>query len=109
MQIWSHATIFVPLGLVVSNELTNTNVLIMDVFTLLFQVISLSLWKDSLQHIQVNKMTLLEELHIRSLKVWNIVKITFEGERTYCSIVVSGAEFAHGHPATWFPAQPQEG
>ena len=25
-------------GLVVSNELTNTNVLIMDVFTLLFQV-----------------------------------------------------------------------
>ena len=36
-------TIFVPLGLVVSNELTNTNVLIMDVFTLLFQVTTLSL------------------------------------------------------------------
>ena len=33
-------------GLVVSNELTNTNVLIMDVFTLLFQVAS----KKSLKH-----------------------------------------------------------
>ena len=32
-------------------------------------------------------MTLLEELHIRSLKVWNTVKITFERERTYCSFV----------------------
>ena len=33
----SELIIFLP-GLVVSNELTNTNVLIQDVFTLLFQV-----------------------------------------------------------------------
>ena len=54
-----------------SNELTNTNVLIMDVFTLLFQVITFSLCCEEifLPHMQVNKMTLLEELHIRSLKV----------------------------------------
>ena len=43
-------------------------VLIMDVFTLLFQVTYYHC-EEIFYHIQVNKMTLLEELHIRSLKV----------------------------------------
>merc|ERR1711994_963959 len=61
--LWGHcqALKYLRIGLVVSNELTNTNVLIMDVFTLLFQV---------------NKMTLLEELHIRSLKVRSLPMAT---------------------------------
>lgn len=54
--LWGHcqALKYIRIGLVVSNELTNTNVLIQDVFTLLFQV---------------NKMVWLEEMHIRNLKV----------------------------------------
>lgn len=54
--LWGHcqALKYIRIGLVVSNELTSTNVLIMDVFTLLFQV---------------NKMVHLEEMHIRSLKI----------------------------------------
>ena len=43
-----------PTGNVVSNEVTTTNVLIYDVFTLLFQV---------------NKMVNLEEMHIKNLKI----------------------------------------
>jgi len=50
------------LGLVVSNELTSTNVLIQDVFTLLFQV---------------NKMVHLEELHIKNLKIRTLAMGTF--------------------------------
>lgn len=54
--LWGHCQHlkYMRIGLVVSNELTNTNVLIQDVFTLLFQV---------------NKMVSLEELHIKNLKI----------------------------------------
>jgi len=54
--LWGHCQNlkYMKIGLVVSNELTNTNVLIQDVFTLLFQV---------------NKMLHLEELHIKNLKI----------------------------------------
>lgn len=77
--LWGHchALKYLRIGLVVSNELTNTNVLIMDVFTLLFQVTQHH--SPRLQDrvgspnvtlaVQVNKMTSLEELHIRNLKV----------------------------------------
>ena len=51
-----------------SNELTSTNVLIMDVFTLLFQVRIVIMMCDP-PGLQVNKMVCLEEMHIRSLKV----------------------------------------
>jgi len=61
--LWGHcqALKYIRIGLVVSNELTNTNVLIQDVFTLLFQV---------------NKMTCLEEMHIRNLKVRSLAMAT---------------------------------
>merc|ERR1712142_1097391 len=54
--LWGHCQNlkYIRIGLVVSNDLTNTNVLIQDVFTLLFQV---------------NKMVHLEEMHIKNLKV----------------------------------------
>ena len=54
--LWGHCRRLrtMRLGLVVSNELVNTNVLIHDVFTLLFQV---------------NSMPMLEEFHIKSLKI----------------------------------------
>jgi len=54
--LWGHCQNlkYMKIGLVVSNELTNTNILIQDVFTLLFQV---------------NKMLHLEELHIKNLKI----------------------------------------
>lgn len=54
--LWGHCQNlkYMKIGLVVSNELTNTNVLIQDVFNLLFQV---------------NKMAQLEELHIKNLKI----------------------------------------
>eukprot|EP00088_Acartia_fossae_P045155 TRINITY_DN4838_c0_g2_i2.p1 TRINITY_DN4838_c0_g2~~TRINITY_DN4838_c0_g2_i2.p1 ORF type:complete len:1164 (-),score=256.22 TRINITY_DN4838_c0_g2_i2:454-3480(-) len=54
--LWGHCQNikYIKIGLVVSNEVTSTNVLIQDVFTLLFQV---------------NKMTHLEELHIKNLKI----------------------------------------
>ena len=68
--LWGHchALKYLRIGLVVSNELTNTNVLIMDVFTLLFQVCT-SVGSSSTFLTQVNKMSNLEELHIRNLKV----------------------------------------
>jgi len=61
--LWGHcqALKYIRIGLVVSNELTNTNVLIQDVFTLLFQV---------------NKMICLEEMHIRNLKVRSLAMAT---------------------------------
>merc|ERR1719209_270559 len=61
--LWGHcqALKYIRIGLVVSNELTNTNVLIQDVFTLLFQV---------------NKMIHLEEMHIRNLKVRSLAMAT---------------------------------
>jgi len=54
--LWGHCQNlkYLKIGLVISNELTNTNVLIQDVFNLLFQV---------------NKMLHLEELHIKNLKI----------------------------------------
>lgn len=54
--LWGHCQNikYIRIGLVVSNEVTSTNVLIQDVFTLLFQV---------------NKMSHLEELHIKNLKI----------------------------------------
>lgn len=54
--LWGHCQNikYIKIGLVVSNEVTSTNVLIQDVFTLLFQV---------------NKMSHLEELHIKNLKI----------------------------------------
>jgi len=61
--LWGHCQNlkYLRIGLVVSNELTNTNVLIQDVFTLLFQV---------------NKMLLLEEMHIKNLKVRSLAMAT---------------------------------
>jgi len=61
--LWGHcqALKYIRIGLVVSNELTNTNVLIQDVFSLLFQV---------------NKMVNLEEMHIRNLKVRSLAMAT---------------------------------
>ena len=59
-------------GLVVSNELTNTNVLIQDVFTLLFQVRFSKSFSFSVLlncDLKVNKMISLEELHIKNLKI----------------------------------------
>jgi len=54
--LWGHCQNlkYMKIGLVVSNEIPHTNVLIQDVFTLLFQV---------------NKMMHLEELHIKNLKI----------------------------------------
>jgi hypothetical protein len=54
--LWGHCQNikYIKIGLVVSNEVTSTNVLIQDVFTLLFQV---------------NKMSSLEQLHIKNLKI----------------------------------------
>jgi len=62
--LWGHCQNlkYMKLGLVVSNELTSTNVLIQDVFTLLFQV---------------NKMVHLEELHIKNLKIRTLAMGTF--------------------------------
>jgi len=61
--LWGHCQNlkYIRIGLVVSNELTTTNVLIQDVFTLLFQV---------------NKMLHLEEMHIRNLKVRSLAMAT---------------------------------
>ena len=60
-------------GLVIADEMTNANVLIMDVFTALFrvsiQVDNLKPQRLTLFKTQLNKMTELEEMHIRSLKV----------------------------------------
>ena len=54
--LWGHCRnlTYLRIGNVVSNEVTTTNVLIYDVFTLLFQV---------------NKMENLEEMHIKNLKI----------------------------------------
>ncbi len=77
--LWGHCRKLrhMQIGLVISNELTNTNMLIHDVFTLLFQVIPVfivpvqgqtrSLTSFSL--LQVNAMTELEEFHVRNLKI----------------------------------------
>merc|ERR1719239_6594 len=61
--LWGHCQNlkYLKIGLVISNELTNTNVLIQDVFNLLFQV---------------NKMLLLEEMHIKNLKVRSLAMAT---------------------------------
>ena len=60
-------------GLVIADEMTNANVLIMDVFTALFrvsiQVDNLKPQRLTLFKTQLNKMNELEEMHIRSLKV----------------------------------------
>ena len=54
--LWGHCRnlTYLRIGNVVSNEVTTTNVLIYDVFTLMFQV---------------NKMEYLEEMHIKNLKI----------------------------------------
>ncbi|CAB4067446.1 unnamed protein product [Lepeophtheirus salmonis] len=54
--LWGHChkLKYMKIGLVISNDVTTSNVLIHDVFALLFQV---------------NKMEFLEELHIKNLKI----------------------------------------
>merc|ERR1712066_276330 len=61
--LWGHCTnlSYLRIGNVVSNEVTTTNVLIYDVFTLLFQV---------------NKMVNLEEMHIKNLKIRSLAMAT---------------------------------
>ena len=74
-----HQLNYVASGLVIADEMTNENVIIIDVFTALFRVGQcashmISFSKHSrrvftISFVQLNKMLLLEELHIRSLKV----------------------------------------
>ena len=74
-----HQLNYVASGLVIADEMTNENVIIIDVFTALFRVGQcafhmISFSKHSrrvftISSVQLNKMLLLEELHIRSLKV----------------------------------------
>jgi len=70
--LWGHCRRLKRLrtGLVISNELTSTNMLIHDVFTLLFQVLKVSCWSTlRLISSQVNSMAQLEEFHVRNLKI----------------------------------------
>ena len=71
-----HQLNYVASGLVIADEMTNENVIIIDVFTALFRVgqcashiISFYRRVFTISFVQLNKMLLLEELHIRSLKV----------------------------------------